>query len=191
MNLVDILIWVVLLIFAVKGFMKGLVREVCSLLGLVLGGWIAFACYHPLAEVLRSHIRLPYSVASFLSFAVIFLASGLLFFFLGHLLTTLFKIILLGGVNRIGGVLIGVVQGALVLCVALSLGTLKPMPGTVRAHIERAASARPFLSCGNELLSWWKNGAASRKVVEPGKTPSGDGTFRTHSGKIPENNHIR
>jgi membrane protein required for colicin V production len=165
--------------------MKGLVREVCSLLGLVLGGWVAFACYHPLAEVLRSPIRLPYSVTSFLSFALIFLASGLLFFFLGHLLTTLFKIILLGGVNRIGGILIGVLQGALVLSLTLSLGTLKPVPGKVKAHIERAATARPFLACGDELLSWWKNGAASREAIEPGKTPSRAGTFRTHTGKVP------
>jgi len=183
MNLVDILIWVVLLIFAVKGFMKGLVREVCSLLGLVLGGWVAFACYHPLAEVLRSHIRLPYSVTSFLSFALIFLTSGLLFFFLGHLLTTLFKIILLGGVNRIGGILIGLVQGALVVCLALSLGTLKPVPGKVKAHIERSATARPFLACGDGLMSWWKNGAASGEATGPGKTPSRSGTNRTHTEK--------
>ena len=184
MNLVDILIWVVLLIFAVKGFMKGLVREVCSLLGLVLGGWAAFAYYHPLAEVLWSHIRLPHSVTSFLSFSLIFLASGLLFFFLGHLLTTLFKIILLGGVNRIGGVLMGVLQGALVLCVALSLGSLKPMPVKVKAHIERAATARPFLVCGDEIMSWWKNGAASGGGIEPGKAPSRAGALRTHTGKI-------
>lgn len=185
MNLVDILIWVILLIFAVKGFMKGLVREVCSLLGLVLGGWAAFVYYHPLAEVLRSHIRLPQNVSSFLSFSLILLASGILFFFLGHLLTTLFKIILLGGVNRIGGIFIGVLQGALVLCVILSLGTMELMPGKVKAHIERAATARPFQVCGGEIMSWWKNGAASGEGIDSRKTSSRAGAFRTQAGKIP------
>ncbi|MDD2319534.1 MAG: CvpA family protein [Geobacteraceae bacterium] len=158
MNLVDILVWVVLLIFAVKGFMKGLVREVCSLLGLVVGGWTAFTYCRPLAEVLQSHIPFSHTVTLLLSFGLIFLALGLFFIFLGYLLTALLKIILLGSLNRIGGVLLGVLQGALVLCILLTLGTCASVPVKVRTYIEKSATARPFLVCGRELASWWKIG---------------------------------
>jgi len=38
MNLVDILIWAILLLFVIKGFLKGFLKEACSLLGLLVGG---------------------------------------------------------------------------------------------------------------------------------------------------------
>lgn len=191
MNLVDILIGVVLLIFAVKGFMKGFVREVCSLLGLVVGGWAAFVLCRPMAEVLRSHIHLPQFVAPIVSFALIFLTLGLVFFFLGHLLTTLFKIILLGGVNRAGGIALGVLQAALILSVVLSLGHMKPVPEKVRRHIEKSAAARPFLVCGNGVLSWWKTGGVSGKGAGTGKAPSRSGGSRGHEGGTTEGCGIR
>lgn len=187
MNLVDILIWVVLLGFAVKGFMKGLVREVCSLLGLSVGGWAAFLFFRPFAEVLRTNIHLPHNMASVLSFALIFLTSGLIFFLLGHLLTTLLKIVLLGGVNRIGGILVGAAQAALVLSVILSLGVAKPVPAGVRSPIEKSASAGPFVVCGNKIRSWWKNGGETGPGAAPasrlhGSAPPGrDGSPREKS----------
>ena len=75
------------------------------------GGWAACKYYPYLAEALRSFIRLPHHVAQSLSFVLIFLLIGLLFFFIGHLLTVIFKIILLGGVNRAGGVILGLLEG--------------------------------------------------------------------------------
>ncbi|MRR05667.1 MAG: CvpA family protein [Deltaproteobacteria bacterium] len=159
MNLVDILIWVVLLSFAVKGFMKGLVKEVCSFLGLIVGGWAAFTYYRPFAGVLQSHSHFSHTITLFLSFGLILLALGLFFFLLGYLLTTLLKIIFLGSANRIGGVFLGVVQGSLVLCMLFSLGTAKMVPLKIRSCIEKSATARPFLFCGREILAWWKAGS--------------------------------
>src|SRR6266498_4550785 len=102
MNLLNILIWAILIIFMIKGFMKGLISEVCSLLGLVMGSWAAFNYYPFLSAVIRPYIHLPHYVSSVISFIVIFLALGFLFFFLGRLLTVIFKVILLGGLNRAG-----------------------------------------------------------------------------------------
>jgi membrane protein required for colicin V production len=168
MNLVDILIWVVLLIFAVKGFMKGLVREVCSLLGLVVGGWAAFTFCRPFAGVLQSHCHLSHTIALFLSFGLIFLALGLFFFLLGYLATILLKIVFLGSVNRVGGVFLGLLQGSFVLCILFSLATARPAPLKISASIEKSASARPFLFCGKEFLTWWKSESDSEKKNDAG-----------------------
>jgi len=191
MNLVDILIWVVLLGFAVKGFMKGLVREVCSLLGLFVGGWAAFALYRPLAEVLRSHIHLPHNAVSVLSFALIFLTCGLIFFLLGHLLTTLLRIVLLGGVNRIGGILVGALQASLILSVLLSIGAAKPMPAGMRTQIEKSGSARPFVAWGDQMRSWWKHGGeAGREPASAAARPGPERSGRS-PGKSRERSHVR
>ncbi len=157
MNLVDILIWAILLIFVVKGFMKGLIREVCSLLGLVVGSWAAFKYYSSLATFIKLHIHLPHFVSSVISFIIIFLTIGLLLFFLGRLLTVIFKIILLGGINRVGGVVFGLLQGSLVLCLLLYLGTTKPMPAKLKAQLERSKVAHPFILCANGLISGWES----------------------------------
>lgn len=155
MILVDILIWAILAAFAVKGFLKGLVREVCSLLGLVAGGWAACSYYPFLAEKLRHLIHLPLAVMQAVAFILIFLALGLLFYLFGHLLTILFKIVLLGWVNRFGGVVFGVLEGAFILCLVLYFGTARPMPERLKGGLQRSATARHFVATGREIVAGW------------------------------------
>jgi membrane protein required for colicin V production len=167
MNLLNILIWTILIIFMVKGFMKGLIREVCSLLALVIGSWAAFSYYPFLSVIIRKYIHLPHYVSSVIAFIVIFLALGLLFFFLGRLLTVISKVILLGGLNRAGGVIFGFLQGALVLCLVLFLGTIKPAPVKLRTELEGSKTARPFIYCGREIITGW-SGEPKKTTARPG-----------------------
>jgi len=155
MNLVDVLIWLVLLGFVVKGFTRGLVRQVCSLLGFLVGGWAALK-YHPaLVESSRHIIHLPATVATILSFICILLVVGLLFILLGHLLTVLLNIILLGGVNRIGGVLLGFFEGALVLSLVLSFAVASSLSERIRGPVLHSRSAAPLLATGKEIIAGW------------------------------------
>lgn len=168
MNFIDILIILVLLLFAVKGFLKGLVREICSLLGLIMGSWAAFKYYPFLGSALRPYIHLPQTVATIVSFVLIFLAVGILFFLLGHLLTAIFKVAMLGGINRIGGVAFGLLQGGLVLCILLYLGTTKPMSEKLKVKLGQSKGAAPLIACGKEIVTGWESvrpagGAATRK----------------------------
>jgi len=167
MSLVDILIWAILLIFLAKGFWKGLVREVCTLLGLVAGGWAAFRYSSSLAEAVRPFIHLPQHVAAALSFLCIFFLIGLLFYLFGHLLTVIFKVMLLGGINRIGGGIFGLLEGAFVLCMVLYLGTTRPMPGKLKTALEHSQAARPFIQTGKEIIAGWDSTALRAKPAAP------------------------
>ena len=169
MNLIDILIWAVLLCFIVKGFMKGLVRQVCSLLGFLVGGWAAFSYYPYLAGASRHLIRLPSQVAVPLSFLLIFIVVGLLFYLLGHFLTVLSKIMLLGWVNRFGGVVLGFLEGAFILCMLLYLGTTKPVPTALKGAINSSRSAQGFVLSGREIINGWESSATTAKPSPAGK----------------------
>lgn len=169
MTLVDILIWLVLAGFVVKGFTKGLVRQICSLAGFLVGGWAAVKYHVYLAEASRTIIHLPHYLASILSFACIFLIIGLLFFLLGHLLTVMLKIVLLGGVNRIGGVALGLLEGAFIVCLCLTVATSRPVPDKVKGYITRSKTAEPFLSAGKEIVSGWGGIPELLKLPEGGK----------------------
>jgi membrane protein required for colicin V production len=156
MNLVDILIWVVLILFAVKGFLKGLMKEVCSLLGLLVGGWAAFKYDHTLAEAIRPLIHLPHGISVFLSFILIFLLLGILFYLFGYLLTVVLKIMLLGWLNRFGGVFFGLLEGALLLCIILYFGTSRPVPEKLRNWFHSSSVARPFITAGRDIVFGWE-----------------------------------
>jgi membrane protein required for colicin V production len=166
MILLDILIWAVLVFFVVKGFSKGLVREACSLLGLVTGGWAAFRYYSFLSQGIRVFINLPPQVAQPLSFLLIFMLLGILFYFLGHLLTVIFKIMLLGGINRIGGIVFGFLEGGFVLCMILYLGTTKPVPDKVKRAITGSKTAQSFAATGGSIASGWE-GALHKQFSAP------------------------
>jgi membrane protein required for colicin V production len=170
MILLDILIWVVLLFFVAKGFSKGLVREACSVLGLLTGGWAAFKYYSFLSQGIRVFINLPPQVAQPLSFLLIFLLLGTLFFFLGHLLTVVFKIMLLGGINRIGGIMFGFLEGGFVLCMVLYLGTTKPIPDKIKHAIGGSKTAQSFASTGASIASGWE-GATRRELSRAAARP--------------------
>lgn len=163
MNFVDILIWAVLLFFAIKGFLKGLVKEVCSLLGLVVGGWAAFKYDHFLAEAIRPLIHLPHGIAVFLSFTLIFLSLGLLFYLFGYLLTVVCKIMLMGWLNRIGGVIFGLLAGALLLSMLLYFGTSRPVPEKIKGWLSHSSTARAFIAAGGEIVLGWEHRAGQQK----------------------------
>jgi membrane protein required for colicin V production len=161
MNLVDILIWAILVGFVVKGFMKGLVRQVCSLLGLLVGGWAALKYYPFVAEASRHIIHLPQHIAIIIAFVFIFAVVGLLFYFLGHFLTAMSSIMLLGGVNRVGGVVLGLLEGAFILCLVLYLGTTKPVPDRLKGYLQRSKTAQPFIVSGHDIIAGWDGARAA------------------------------
>lgn len=167
MGLIDILIWLALLFFVVKGYLKGLLREVCSLLSLVVGGWAAFHYYPYLAAAIHQLIHLPPRVTAVLAFVAVFAVLGLLFYLLGHLLTHLSKVMLLGGINRMGGVLLGFLEGAFILCMLLYLGTTRPVPDRLKSQLSGSRTARPFIETGREIVSGWEGTAG--KEWRPGR----------------------
>ena len=140
----------------VKGFLKGLIREVCSLLGLVVGGWGAFRFSPSLAVLMKPLLPLPHGVSTALAFVLILLLSGITAWLVGHLLTAAFKLVLLGGVNRFGGSAFGLLEGGLLLCLLLALGSGPSAPKTVRQKIDASITARPFVDCGRELMNGWR-----------------------------------
>lgn len=155
-NLVDILIVAFLLFFMIKGFLKGFVREVCFLLGLLLGFWAAFRYYPSAVVAMRSFIQLPHHIASVIAFIIIFLTLGFLFFFLGHLLTQLLeKYKIAGSLNRSGGIAFGFLQGAFLLCMILYFASMKSIPDSLRGMLLKSRTAPTFIQCGREIASGW------------------------------------
>lgn len=113
MSLLDIVILTVLALGALRGLLRGLIKEAAALTALLMGGWLAFR-YHEKAAVLL-HDILPPVAARMIAFVLLLILVGLIAHLLGNLLTSLIKLALLGWVNRLGGIAVGCLEGALVL----------------------------------------------------------------------------
>lgn len=161
MNFLDIVILVVLFFFALKGLLRGLVNEASSLAGLVLGGWLAYRYYPVLAAPLKNILHIPEHIAAFLAFMFLLMLSGLIAHILGNIITTALRVVMLGSLNRLGGVLIGVAEGTLLLSMIFCIGTAGFMPLKLKQKIRTTESANLFAKIGDTILVTWRGRSAS------------------------------
>lgn len=153
MNLFDILILVILIIFALKGLTRGFVNEASSLAGLILGGWLAYRYYPSLSVPIRNVLHVPAHVAAFLAFMLLLILTGVIAHILGNIITTAVRVVMLGSINRLGGLLIGATEGALLLSMLFCIATTGFMPTQLKQKIRSTESANMFAQVGDKLLS--------------------------------------
>lgn len=152
MNGLDIAILVVLAGFLIKGLLRGLLKEVCSLAGLFVGAFLAFRFHGPLAEELMGRADLPAQIAVVICFMTLFLATMVFFLVLGFLLSRFVKLLFLGGFNRVIGGFFGLAQGVLLLAVVLFALWLRPLPWGLDEFKQQSVLAQPFVDLGRSVL---------------------------------------
>ena len=119
MNWVDGVIIVVAIIFAILGYSRGLARTAFDIAGLIIGVALAGQFSDDFGNLLSPGGA---RWAQPLAFAIIVIATLIVADIFGLMLRRLFKVIMLGWVDRIGGVILGAAIGAF-LCVAIFLST--------------------------------------------------------------------
>ncbi len=160
MNGIDIAIIIILCAFLLKGVLRGLLKEVCSLAGLFIGAFLAFRYHGPLAEALLEQVDLPAQIAVAITFTVLFLATIIFFMVLGFLLSRFVKLLFLGGFNRLVGGLFGLFQGILLLAVVLFALSLRPLPWGMDKIMKEAYLTPPFVELGEAILE------GSRRILK-------------------------
>jgi membrane protein required for colicin V production len=150
MNAVDIVIVAVLSVLLLKGVWLGLIHELCGLAGLVMGAALATRYHAPLAATLPAWASLPPWLATAVCYAALFLVTLIGFLLLGVVLSRFLKLIFLGGFNRVLGGLSGLVQGVLLLALALYGLSLTDWLKETR---QGSRLAPPFVTLGEQLLT--------------------------------------
>jgi len=121
MNLIDLAILLVLALSALQGYRSGLIASVASLIGLIGGIAIASWQYPRLIGALLPILRSE-ALADAASFTLVALAVMLLAGLAGMLLKGLIHGVGLGWLDRLTGLLFGLLRGALLI--TLSIVTL-------------------------------------------------------------------
>ncbi len=119
--ILDIILVIPLAWGLVRGMYKGFLMSVGSLLGLIIGIYVANAYSGQLTEYVLQQFVLSLGVAHAISFFVIFAGVALICFFVSKLLDKFFKLVMLSWLNRLLGAIFGVLKCALIVSVILNL----------------------------------------------------------------------
>ena len=148
MNIVDAVLAAVLCVFAVRGYVKGLFREVFALLGLSVGLIVSVRYYEQVSLWVDSW---PYSplILQVIVFVLLFFLVYIALNWVGHLLHRSADRMFLGGLNRLGGLLVGGSKGALFLGVGLFFAISHSwVPPDYQQQFGKAALVRPLFGFG-------------------------------------------
>ncbi len=123
MNALDIIILLILAIGAIMGIRKGFVSQAFSLISILVSVWLSFTCASAFGEWLSQYISTSEVILKIISFLIIFIGVGLLCNLLGKLVEKIFKLAMLGWLNRLLGAIFSMMKYVLFIGIAIQLFT--------------------------------------------------------------------
>jgi membrane protein required for colicin V production len=157
MNWVDLTVLAIVLLFGLRGFFRGLFREVLSLAGMVIGFMLAVAYDQEVAAFAAHYWQLSPIILKGAAFITIFFLVYFCFCLAGWLLHRSEKLLFLKTLNRSGGIAIGVGKGAAVTALAIFLLTSAAwLPPAARENLDRSYLSAPLAQLAEQLVRMGK-----------------------------------
>jgi len=121
MNYIDLVLAILILIAAVRGFLKGFVFEIASLAAIILGIWGGIHFSHYTAEFVTLHFGWHSEYLWLVSFIIIFILIALIIHMLGNILKSILDACAMGFINKLAGMIFGILKAAFILSIVLIL----------------------------------------------------------------------
>lgn len=119
MNWIDAVILILLILSVVTGFINGLVKEIASLAGLILGIWGAVKFSSFTAAKLYEWFDMSGQYVGIIAFVITFIVIVVIIHFIGIVADKLVDAVALGFLNRILGMMFSLLKSVLILSVVL------------------------------------------------------------------------
>ena len=119
MNYIDIVLAILILIAAVRGFLKGFVFEIVSLAAIILGIWGGIHFSYYTAEFITVHFGWHSEYLWLISFIITFILIVLIIHMLGNLLKKIIDACAMGFINKFAGMIFGILKAAFILSIVL------------------------------------------------------------------------
>jgi membrane protein required for colicin V production len=136
-SILDIGLSVLMLLFLVRGLLRGLISEVAGFIGILLGLFLAGSFYPQLSPQFAGIVESA-RLAAGLSYAVIFVATLIVVALCAAVIRRFMALTLTSWLDNLLGAVVGAVKGILICAIALAL-------------VQRLAPDSPFLK--NSLIS--------------------------------------
>lgn len=121
MNGIDVFIGIILLIGLFQGLKNGFFSEIGSLLGLIVGLWVAVVYHNDVEYLLAQQFTLGEGWLHLLGFLLPFVVLYIIFLAISGLISALFKAISLNWVNRLAGGLFCLIKGLFFMSILVNV----------------------------------------------------------------------
>ncbi len=140
--MVDFILGLFLAALLVRGWVRGFVREVLDLVGLVVGLWIAFRLSAPLGNWLTSAFGAGPEVARIGAGIILFILFGLATGVAAHYLSKVMRLPGLNMINRVGGAAVAFLWGLAIVLVLVNLARVFPLPDDWKSQLSESTVAQ-------------------------------------------------
>ncbi|MBS3920622.1 MAG: CvpA family protein [Deltaproteobacteria bacterium] len=123
MNLLDLILIVLIAFSAIYGLFKGLIKEVISLLAVIIGLIGASRLYEGISPLL-GNLGLGGQAAKILSFFILFIIISIVIVLIGKLIHKFVHAIFLGWLNRMAGIGFGLLRGIITSAIIIMILTI-------------------------------------------------------------------
>lgn len=117
--MIDIVFAILMVIAVIKGYQKGLIVALFSIIAFVLGLAAALKLSAVVAVYLQNNATISASWLPFISFAIVFIVVAVLVNLGGKLIERTFEMAMLGWLNRIGGIVLYIILYMIIFSVFL------------------------------------------------------------------------
>ena len=138
-GIITAILAVILVVGAIVGYQKGLIRQVLELAGIIASFILALLMAGALAVFLENNTPIPYSPALVIAFIVIFIGGTIGFHFLALMIQKIIRMSLLGWVDRFSGVALGLVTAMVISSLLISLVLELPVSSDVRRGVHNSS----------------------------------------------------
>lgn len=153
MNWVDFIVLAVLALFGLRGFIRGLFREVFSLAGLAVGFVLAATYDQQVAAYIAAYWKISPLILKGSAFVTIFFLVYFAFGLMGWLLHRWAKLFFIQTLNRSGGLAVGVGKGTALTALAIFLlSSAAWLPQPARDNLNRSYLSAPLSQLAASLV---------------------------------------
>ena len=145
-NLIDLIIILVIFVGIYRGYKRGFFKEFFGFVGLIVSTILAVKYMSDLAILIYGALQLPHAVSTLLAFILIFLPTMFLFRWIGIKFKLLSKFsFILGNIDRLVGMAIGLIKGALLVSVSVVLLSLAGFNKTFSDAVDNSKLYKPMM----------------------------------------------
>jgi len=136
--MLDFVLGIALAALLVRGWVRGFVREILDLVGLVVGLWIAFRLSAPLGDFLTGAFGTTPEVARIGAGITLFVLFGATMGIAAHYLSKVMRLPGLNMVNRVGGSAVAIAWGVALVLVIVNVVRVFPIPDSWEEQLDQS-----------------------------------------------------
>ncbi|NOY77110.1 MAG: CvpA family protein [Calditrichaeota bacterium] len=163
LNIIDIAILTILLIFTLRGVFRGLIGEVMGFIAIILAlilaiRWMSFG-----SALLMSVLNVSPVLAMLISFILIFVLVFWGTLVVAKILQKILQITMLSWLDHLGGGAFGLLKGAVITSLLVLFVGFLPLNSTYRSYESDSLLFRPMQKFAPHLFDWVVSVAPSTK----------------------------